>query len=342
MRKVAQIVFYSLLFIVILLFSVGAYYYVPDIPVEALNKKYGVKPSDYIEVEGMQVHYRFEGLASDSVPVVLIHGTGSSLYSWNGWTEQLKDDQAILRFDLPGFGLTGPHPAGDYTIEAYLQFMHSLLARFNIKRCVLAGNSIGGEIAWRYALNYPEQVQQLILIDAAGYPLEIDDIPLSDLPISYMIMRVPALRDLMEMMTPPEVIRGSLEFLYGDDDKITEELVELYFDMTCREGNREALTERMESIALPSPWEQMSSIKVPVLVMWGDLDKLIPLRHAKQFHEDLPNSSLLILEGAGHMPMEELPQETVMAADKFLKTALPAAPPVFPVHISVNEHTSVL
>ncbi|WP_224996070.1 alpha/beta fold hydrolase [Cesiribacter sp. SM1] len=337
MRKVAQIVFYSLLFISIIFVCLGAHYYVPDIPVEALNKKYGVEPSDYIEVEGMQVHYRFEGLESDSVPVVLIHGTGSSLFTWNGWTEQLKDEQAILRFDLPGFGLTGPHPTGDYSIETYLEFLHILLKHLNIKKCVLAGNSIGGEIAWRYTLTYPEQVQQLILIDAAGYPLEIDEIPFSDLPISYMIMRVPALRELMEMMTPPEVIRGSLEFLYGDNEKVTAELVELYFDMTCREGNREALTERMESIAQPSPWEQLSSLTLPVLVIWGGQDKLIPLQHGKRFHEDLPNSSLFVLDQAGHMPMEELPQETVAEADRFLKTSLLAAPAVFPGHIGVSE-----
>lgn len=320
MQKPVRIGLYSLLGICIVLVGVAFYYYVPDIPVEELNRKYSIRPENYMRLNGMNVHYRQEGPPSDTVPVVLLHGTGSSLFTWNGWTHLLQDSHRIIRLDLPGFGLTGPHPAGDYTLEIYIEFIHAFLARLGIKQCILAGNSIGGEIAWRYALHYPSQVNKLILIAAAGYPIGVQKLP----PISYILLRLPIIRDLVAKATPPSVIRNSLAFLYANPDKITQQLVELYFDMTCREGNRQALTERMESIARTSPWKQIPAITIPTLILWGEKDQLIPVAHAKRFHKDLPNSRLVIFPDAGHMPMEEIPQKTALAAKEFITNATPA------------------
>lgn len=315
MEKSSKIILYSLAGMVVILFFSWLYFYVPDIPVEVLNEKYDVKPSHYIEVDGMNVHYRIDGLEKDSIPVVLIHGTGSSLYTWNPWTDLLKEKHKIIRLDLPGFGLTGPHPKDDYSLETYLQFLKNFLSRLGIRQCVLAGNSIGGEIAWRYALNHPDQVKNLILIDAAGYPTDVDYVPMS-----YVLLRIPVVRKLNVKITPPEVIRESLEYLYGDPEKVTDELVELYFDLTCREGNREALAKRMESIADPAPYEELPFIKTPTLILWGEEDLLIPDEYAHRFHNDLPNSTLVIFPGAGHMPMEEIPEKTAPAVEKFLKS----------------------
>ena len=318
MRNRLQILLCSLVGIGLLLFAIGYYYYVPAIPPEALNREYGVTPANYIEVDDMQVHYQIDGPASDSVPLVLLHGTFSSLYTWSAWTELLKDQRRMIRLDLPGFGLTGPHPEGDYRVEIYLKFLESFLDKLGVEQCILVGNSLGGEIAWRYALNNPGQVKKLILIGAAGYPVEIEKLPLSKLPLSYLWLRIPLIRELSVKFTPPQVVRNSLEYLYGEPEKVTPELVELYFDMSHREGNREALTERMESFNRSAPYEKIPSIDIPALILWGGQDRLIPVENARKFHRDLPCSRLIVFPEAGHMPMEEIPRKSAEAVEEFI------------------------
>ncbi|GAB3172941.1 alpha/beta fold hydrolase [Telluribacter humicola] len=297
-----------------ILLSTGSCTRVPDIPLKELEKKYDIKQTDFVSVDGMDVHFRDEGPKSDSVPMVLLHGTGSSLFTWNEWTRTLKDKHRIIRLDLPGFGLTGPHPTDDYTLEIYINFMHSFLEKLKVKKCILVGNSLGGEITWQYALTYPEQVQKMILIGAAGYPIKSRNVPLP-----YIIMRLPVLREIFEKSTTPDVIRQSLEYLYADPNKVTDSLVTLYFDMTCRDGNREALTERMESIGEDGPWTQLPTIKTPTLLLWGAKDQLIPLEYGQRFDKDLPNSALVVIPNAGHMPMEETPVESVKPVREFIE-----------------------
>lgn len=318
MKKWLRVLLGILLGVSLLLFAVGYYFFIPEIPPEVLNAKYGVKPHHYVEVGGMEVHYRVEGPASDTVPLVLLHGTLSSLYTWGAWTESLKDRHRVIRLDLPGFGFTGPHPEEDYRLEAYLGFMQSFLSELGVNQCILVGNSLGGEIAWRYALNHPRQVKKLILIGAAGYPEELEKLPLSQLPFSYLWLRIPLLRELSVRFASSEVIHNSLEYLYGDPQKVTDEQVELYFDLTHREGNREALTDRMEVVGQPSPYEEIPSINVPALIMWGGRDWLIPVENAQKFHKNLACSKLTTFPEAGHMPMEEIPQKSAEAAKELI------------------------
>ena len=230
----------------------------------------------------------------------------------------MQDKHRIIRLDLPGFGLTGPHPEGDYRIETYLNFLQSFLSKLGIKKCILAGNSLGGEIAWRYALNNPHQVKKLILIGAAGYPVEVEELPLSKLPLSYLWLRIPLIRELSVKFTTHQVMRESLEYLYGDPGKVTDKIVELYFDMTHREGNREALTERMENFSRSTPWKKIPEIQIPTLILWGRQDRLIPVENARRFHKNLPDSRLHIFPEAGPMPMEEIPVESAQVAENFI------------------------
>lgn len=328
MKKWPWILLFSLLSTAILVFSIGYYYYVPGIPIEVLNKKYDIKPDQYLEVDGMKVHYRIEGPPSDTLPLVLLHGTSSSLYTWDAWTEQLQEKHRIIRLDLPGFGLTGPHPMEDYRLETYQKFLRKFLYQLDIKQCILAGNSLGGEIAWRYALNNPGQVKKLILIGAAGYPVDIERLPLFKLPLSYLWLRIPLIRKLSVKFTTRKVIRNSLEYLYGVPEKVSDEKVELYFDMTNRIGNREALAHRMEAFGHSAPWKDIPAIRTPTLILWGAQDRLIQVEHARRFHNDLPNSRLVIFPEAGHMPMEEIPRKSANVAERFLNNPLQQKVPV--------------
>src|SRR6202171_338422 len=137
----------------------------PDIPLTALLPEYGAAPSKFVEIEGMRIHYRDEGAGS---PLVLLHGFGSSLYTWDGWVRQLAGTRRLIHLDLPGFGLTGPAPDGDYRTERYAHVVAALLDRLGVERIDVAGNSMGGRTALMFALAHPERVRKLILVDAGG------------------------------------------------------------------------------------------------------------------------------------------------------------------------------
>ncbi|MFT6998078.1 MAG: pimeloyl-ACP methyl ester carboxylesterase [Cryomorphaceae bacterium] len=285
-----------------------------DIPLTDLKEKYAPPPSAFVSVDGMEVHFRDEGRSSDSIPLVLIHGTGASLQTFDGWTSTLSKDRRVIRMDLPGYGLTGPFPDRDYSIENYVSFLKHFLDSVGIETCVLGGNSLGGGIAWRFTSKYPEMVDRLILIDASGYPDEAES-----LPIAFEVAKIPIVKNLFKFITPRLVARSSLENVYSDKTKVTDELVDRYFDLTLREGNREAFVDRFEAKKDTTAYRKIKEITQPTLVLWGKDDRLKPIASAYRFHSDLPNDTLVILPNLGHVPMEEDPEESVKPVLTFVK-----------------------
>ena len=106
--------------------------------------------------------------------------------------------------------------------------------------------------------------------------------------------------------------------VYDDPTKVTEKVVDRYFDLFLREGNRQAFVDRMNFSTYPDHLTRIRSIKTPTLIIWGENDKLIPIENAQKFHADLPNDTLVVLEKTGHVPMEENPNRTVDAIRLFL------------------------
>ncbi len=280
----------------------------------ALKAKYAQMPSAFVAIDGMNVHYRAEGNALDSLPIVLIHGTGSSLHTFDDWAASLKKNKRVLRMDLPAYGLTGPFPDRNYSIEHYVSFIEEFLETQGIKRCILGGNSLGGLIAWRFTLHRPEMVDKLILIDAAGYPKNS-----TSEPIAFTIAKIPVLNKILTFITPRFVVKSSVENVYADKSKISEALVDRYFDLTLRAGNREAFGDRMKVTYDSSYLKQINRIEQPTLVLWGAEDRLITSASAYRFHEDLPNDTLVILQNVGHVPMEESPVESLDAVLSFIQ-----------------------
>ncbi len=286
-----------------------------DRSVEDLREKYARYPSAFMELDGMQVHYRDEGLKRDSLlPLVLLHGTGSSLHTFEAWTNELKFQRRVIRMDLPAFGLTGPFPNKDYSIDHYVDFIQHFLVAKGIKRCILGGNSLGGNIAWQFASKYPQMVDKLILIDAAGYPMVS-----KSTPIAFRIARTPVLNNLLRFLTPRFMARASVENVYADEAKVSDELVDRYFELTLREGNRRALVDRMKLPVDSTAYPKIKTIQHPTLILWGEQDRLIPPDVAQRFHADLPNNTLVVLPQAGHVPMEESPKESLRVVNAFLK-----------------------
>jgi pimeloyl-ACP methyl ester carboxylesterase len=286
----------------------------PDVPVDALKARWAVAPSQFIAVDGMQVHLRDEGPRDDPSPIVLLHGTSASLHTWEGWAQALQGQRRVIRVDLPGFGLTGPHPRGAYGIEQdYPQFVLAVLDQLKVQRFVLAGNSLGGQIAWHTALVAAQRVDKLILVDAGGFPPEPTSVPLG-----FRIARIPALAPLMRNVLPRSVIESSLRNVYGQPEKVKPELVDLYEAMARREGNRAALTARMQR-GYQSDVSRLAEIKTPTLILWGGQDRLIPPSHGERFERAIAGSKRVVFDQLGHVPHEEDVAQTVAALQQFLK-----------------------
>ena len=310
-KKLTVILSLTLLFIiaVILLFVHR------DIPLNELKIKYANSNSSFIAVNGMDVHFRDEGLQTDTIPIVLIHGTGASLHTFNAWSDRLKKLHRVIRMDLPAYGLTGPFPDGNYTMAHYTAFLKDFLTALNIKKCVLAGNSLGGAIAWNFTLEQPSMVTKLILIDASGYPIASKSVP-----IAFSLAKIPVINKLLSFITPRFLVRASVENVYFDSSKVTDLVVERYFNLTLRAGNRKAFVDRLKTPKDTSTYNNIKYIQQPTLILWGSQDLLIPVENAYKFQEDLPNNTLVILENTGHTPMEESPLESLAPVLNFLKT----------------------
>ena len=283
-----------------------------DITAEELKKTYANAHSQFIDIEGMQVHYRDEG---KGFPIVLIHGTGASLHTWDDWTTQLTKSFRVIRLDLPAFGLTGPSKHADYSIASYTKFLSQFLEKIKLDKFYLAGNSLGGNIAWNYAAEYPEKVLKLILIDASGLPTFTPQPPI------FKMAKTPILNSLFLYITPKFIIRKNIEQVYADKLKVTDALVVRYHKMALRTGNRKAFIDRAKTDfngAEKVNLVKLKSVKTPTLLIWGAKDTWIPLGNGKRMDSMLPNSKLVILENSGHVPMEENPKESL----EFLKSFL--------------------
>lgn len=286
----------------------------PDRSVQQLSVRWAPTPSQFLPVLGMQVHLRDEGPRGDLLPIVLLHGTSSSLHTWDAWTQALTDQRRVIRFDLPAFGLTGPHPDNDYSIAGYVRFVVAVLDQMGVQQFVLAGNSLGGQIAWGTAVAHPQRVKKLVLIDSGGYPMQPTSVPLG-----FTIARTPGLRVLMEYVLPRGIVQSSLRNVYGDPSKVSNELVDRYYELTLRAGNRKALAYRMDQ-RFSGDEAILKGLKLPTLVMWGAKDRLIPPATAQRFAADIAGAQVILFDDLGHVPHEEDGNKTVKEFKLFLSS----------------------
>ncbi len=169
----------------------------------------------------MAMHVRDVGPRGDPHPIVLLHGTSASLHTWEGWVQQLQSSRRVISLDLPGFGLTGPMADGDYKLPNYARTVLALMDQLGVQKAVLAGNSFGGEVAWKVAVDAPERVHKLVLVDAGGYAF----VP-KDMPLGFKLASVPALEPLVTHFLPRGAIESSVRSVYVDQAKVTPELVD--------------------------------------------------------------------------------------------------------------------
>jgi pimeloyl-ACP methyl ester carboxylesterase len=285
----------------------------PERSVGDLRARWAPPPSTFIDVGGLQVHVRDEGPRNDESPIVLLHGSGSSLHAWDGWANALKGERRVIRFDIVGFGLTGLSPDGLYSVDRDVNLVIGVLDKLGVAHCVLGGNSLGGAIAWRTALAEPGRVDKLILVDAGGYPSQ----PTS-LPLGVWLMRLPLAGALLEHTLPRFLVEQGYRNIYGDPNKVTQEQIERSVELTQRAGNRRALIDRSRQRKPGVMTDRIADLKLPTLIIWGGRDRLIPPSDAQRFHRDIAGSKLVIFDDLGHAPEEEDPARSVAAVKQFL------------------------
>jgi len=283
------------------------------IPMDKLKTKYANVESKMIQIDDINVHYKDQGKG----PVlILIHGVCASLHTWDGWTDRLKDHYRIIRLDVPGFGLTGPAPdTSYYKIDKAVNLFERLVDEMKLDKFYLAGNSLGGYIAWKYTLKHPDKVEKLILVDSVGFP--------QDLPGIIGFASNPVVRPFARYMIPKFLVDKCVNQVYGDKSKVTKELKDRYFELMMRDGNKggtiDVFTEFRKQCKDKNLSAGIKDIKPPVLVMWGTKDVWTPYKTVfPKWKQELPNAKFIEYDGAGHTPMEELPDQTARDADLFL------------------------
>lgn len=300
------------LVLLVSLFASRHYMGFVDLELATAKTRYANGESEFIQLDGLQqgieLHYRDEG-DRDKPVLFMLHGIMASLHTWDGWVETLQDDFRLIRMDIPGFGLTGPYADGIYNIERAVDMVDQLSDKLGIESFFIAGNSMGGYISWNFASAHPEKVDRLILLDAAGYPFKP--------PMMLELLRTPVLKDSMAYITPRFIVTQTLNEVYGDAAKVTDQVIDRYHDLMLREGNREAVVSVFASIAHveSSPIKQL---KVPTLIQWGEVDAWIPLENSEKFAADIEDAKTIVYPGVGHIPMEEIPQQSANDAKDFL------------------------
>lgn len=303
---------YVALLLLLLIGGAILFNYHPDISIDRLKEKYSYPDSRFVQVDGMDVHYRLSG---QGPALVLLHGTGASLHTWEVWTAELQNDFTIVSLDLPAFGLTGPFPDRDYQIRHYTEFLDAFTTAIELDSFALGGNSLGGLIAWRFALDYPQKVEQLILLDAAGIPRQQE----GESPLAFRLAKKPIVAAIMQKVTPKALFKKSLYEVYGDPEKVTPTLLQRYFELFRRPGNRQAYVDRINQEDTITDPDRLKEIQQPTLILWGETDAWIPVANATVFQDRLPNDTLIIYPEVGHLPMEEIPVQTAKDVREFLQ-----------------------
>ena len=297
--------------------TAGYALWTPDRERSALEAAYLLAPTDMVDVavdgaagNHLRLHLRDSG-PKNAPAVVLIHGFGGSLHSWQPWAEALAAHHRVIRFDLPGCGLSPPDPTGDYTDARSQQVLIALLNQLGIARASVVGHSMGGRIAWTFAATHPDRVNRLVLVAPDGF---------ASPGFAYGAPpEASATVQLMRYTLPAWLLRMSLQPAYADPAFMTEALATRYHELMLAPGARDALITRMQQTTLVDPTPLLRRITAPTLLVWGAADAMIPVANAADYLKALPNATLITLPHVGHLPQEEAAQQSIGAVADFLK-----------------------
>jgi pimeloyl-ACP methyl ester carboxylesterase len=282
--------------------------YTPDKPRAELEKIYAAD-SGFTSVLGLLLHIRDTG-PREAPAVILLHGFGSSLQTWNDWQPALAHNHRVISLDLPGFGLTGPDASGDYSDARALAVLLALMDQLRISKAAFIGNSLGGKLAWLMAATHPERVSALVLISPDGYASPGFDYNKPP--------EVPLAMRLLPYVLPSFMLRPSLASAFANPARLTPALYTRYRDMMLAPGVRRAIVARLAQVLLLPPEPLLRRITAPTLLLWGEQDGMIPVTNAADYATAIPNAKLVTLPNLGHVPQEEAPELTLKPVAAFL------------------------
>ena len=297
----------GIIYLLVAILLIGKYVISPDKTIEELSPKYAAAPSQFMTLSGRKIHYRDEG---EGPTIVLIHGTGASLHTWEDWTKNLIKDYRVIRLDLPAYGLTGQDPQKRYSSKDYVDLLDAFLTELKVDKFHLAGNSLGGLVSWLYASYYPEKIEKLVLLDPSGFPFK-------STPMVIKMAKIPVLNNFIRYVTPRSFIEKNIKEVYYDHSLIKDSTIDRYYDLTLFEGNRTAFIDRAY-IEREDYRDRLSLISAPTLILWGENDNWIPVSDAARFKAAIENAQVVIMPKTGHVPMEERPQESLAVVTAFL------------------------
>lgn len=282
----------------------AAWLYTPDRPRAALEQKYALPPSTFLDVAGLRMHVRDTG-PRDAPAIILLHGFGASLHTWEDWARVLDAEYRVIRFDLPGFALTGPDPTGDYSDARSVAVLLALMDRLGIMRATIVGNSMGGRIAWTFAATHPDRTAKLVLMAPDGF---------ASPGLSYGVApAVPLMMRALPYVLPTPLLRATLTPAYADASVMTDDLVAQYRDMMLAPGVRRAIIDRLPQTVLARPKPLLHRINAPTLLLWGEKDRMIPVANAAAYLREIPGARLVTFADLGHLPHEEAPGRSLQA-----------------------------
>jgi pimeloyl-ACP methyl ester carboxylesterase len=309
----------------IILVGIGVlllFFSTPEVPAATLLAKYGQSPSQFLKLpSGTVAHYRDYRPAAvnkDAPVLVLLHGSNASLHTWEPWAQRLQSTIRVVSVDLPGHGLTGATVEGDYSIEGMVAFVDAFTRTLGIDRpFALAGNSMGGHVAWRFALAHPDRISKLVLVDAAGVIVPgVDMTP----PMAFRLARSQLAQPILRHFAPRSLFAGSLETAFYNKSLVTPEMIDRYWELNRRPGTPAATFARFRLPGYsPAMMDRLHEITVPTLVLWGQEDALIPVSFSGVYAEKMPHARVIIYEHCGHIPMEEVADRSAADVRAFIE-----------------------
>jgi len=315
---------FVLLLIIAAIVAAGVYFFSDaDIPASELEALYGQPPSQFVTLpSGARVHYRDQGQLGGPA-LVLLHGSNASLHTWEPWVAELGDAFRIVSVDLPGHGLTGPVPADDYSREGMAKFVGEFATAVGAERFALAGNSMGGGVAAQFALMHPERLTHLVLVDAAGMPTKSPREP----GLGFTLARMPVVQYVLLFVTPRNLFEDGLKTAMYDDAHVTPEMVDRYWQLNRREGTRAATLRRFQTPPDTYIQDNVTKIATPTLILWGEFDTLTPRDMGEAYAAAIPGAKFVVYKNTGHIPMEEVPDQSARAVREFLAPESEEPPP---------------
>ena len=296
---------------VVMALSLGVLWWVyRDVPAAEVEAAWATPPSQFVSIDGVRLHYRDEG---DGPVVVLLHANYASLFMWEPWAEVLRDRYRVIRLDLPAHGLTGPEPNGNYRLERIQALFEGFVDTLALPRFTVVGASLGGTVAMRYTVDHPDRVERLILISPGSLEPRVRG--------RTTPAQVPAVADVLAWVLP----RAFTEYLiandYGDPERLTPDVVNEWYAMWMREGNRKAMLSLLRQYVSGGVEDKIRAVNVPVLLIWGEANRRVPVALAyetRDLMQSSPEVELEILPTVGHMLVQEAPQQSAEIVLRYL------------------------